>query len=187
MQILLTEIPEVRIISPRLFGDDRGYFMETYRQNTFAELGIECEFVQDNHSFSVRDTLRGLHYQITHPQAKLCRVITGRVLDIAVDIRRGSPTFGRWVGMELSEENHHMAFIPAGFAHGFVVLSETAHFLYKCSDYYDPAGERGLVWNDPQICIGWPLMRPILSSKDSRYPTLAEIAPSDLPAFEPQK
>jgi len=187
LQILPTAIPEVRVIAPRVFGDERGYFLETYRQSTFAEFGIICEFVQDNHSFSTKGTLRGLHYQITHAQAKLCRVITGRVLDIAVDIRWGSPTFGRWVGMELSEENHHMAFIPAGFAHGFAVLSDTAHFLYKCSNYYDPAGERGIVWNDPQIGIEWPLQEPLLSPKDSRYPTLAQIAPADLPVFEPQQ
>ena len=141
--------------------------------------------MQDNHSQSRKNTLRGLHYQLRYPQAKLCRVVRGAVLDVAVDIRRGSPTFGKWVSAELSAENMHQIFVPAGFAHGFVVLSEEAEFLYKCSDFYDPAGERGIVWNDPDLKIDWGISQPVLSEKDARLPRLSEIASDQLPANSP--
>jgi len=159
--------------------------METYRADTLANAGIHVHFVQDNHSRSARGVLRGLHYQLRHPQAKLCRVASGEVFDVAVDIRLGSPTFGKWYGSILSAENKLGLYIPPGFAHGFVVRSETADFLYKCSDYYDAPDDRGILWSDPDIGIPWDTPEPILSAKDQRYPTLAE-APRDLlPRYEP--
>ncbi len=141
-----TELPGVLLIQPRVWRDDRGFFLETYHAAKFAQLGVQDTFVQDNHSLSTRDTLRGLHYQLQHAQAKLCRVVRGEVLDVAVDIRRGSPTFGRWISALLSDQNKRQIYIPRGFAHGFVVLSEEAEFLYKCSDFYDPESERGIHW-----------------------------------------
>lgn len=180
-----TAIPDVCVLKPRVFRDPRGFFLETYHAAEFEQLGIRTRFVQDNHSQSRKNTLRGLHYQLRHPQAKLCRVVRGAVLDVAVDIRRGSPTFGKWVSAELSAENMHQIFVPAGFAHGFVVLSEEAEFLYKCSDFYDPAGERGVVWNDPDLKIDWGVSQPVLSEKDARLPRLSEIASDQLPANSP--
>lgn len=174
------------VLEPDVHGDERGFFMETYNAKTFAELGITCEFVQDNHSLSGRNVLRGLHYQVTHPQAKLVRVISGEVYDVAVDIRRGSPTFGKWMSAKLSAENKRMLFVPAGFAHGFYVLSETAEFLYKCSDFYDAGGERGIIWNDPDLAIDWPIpegVAPLLSDKDKAYGTLATRSDTDLPLY----
>src|SRR5271165_905307 len=185
LQITETSLPGVLLIQPRVFGDPRGFFMETYRQNVLAEAGIRETFVQDNHSRSSRGVLRGLHYQLRHPQAKLCRVAQGEVLDIAVDIRVGSPNFGKWVGALLSGENNTQIYIPKGFAHGFVVRSETADFLYKCSDYYDASDDRGVLWNDPDLAINWDMQSPIISEKDQRYLTLAQAPHDQLPRFEP--
>jgi dTDP-4-dehydrorhamnose 3,5-epimerase len=184
LQIIETALPGVLIIKPRVFADPRGFFMETYRQNVLADAGIRDNFVQDNHSHSSRGVLRGLHYQLRRPQAKLCRVVQGEVLDIAVDIRLGSPTFGKWVSAVLSGENQQQLYVPKGFAHGFVVRSETADFLYKCSDYFDGADDRGVLWNDPGIGIDWQTPEPILSDKDKRYLALNEIAHENLPRYQ---
>ena len=170
MKAIPTDIPEVLIIEPRVFEDERGFFMETWHRRKFAELGIDYDFVQDNHSKSPCGTLRGLHYQIQHPQGKLVRVIAGEVFDIAVDIRKSSPTFGKWVGVTLSAENKRMLWIPPCFAHGFYVTSETAEFTYKCTDFYAPQHERAIIWNDPQLNINWPVPsgeQPLLSAKDA--------------------
>lgn len=168
MNVINTAIPEVLVIEPKVFGDSRGFFLESFNARTFAErTGVDVEFVQDNHSRSQRGVLRGLHYQLQNPQGKLVRVTQGEVLDVVVDIRRGSPTFGRWVSARLSAENHHQMWVPAGFAHGFVVLSESADFLYKTTDYYNPAAERCIRWDDPQLAIDWQLeSEPLLSAKD---------------------
>ena len=168
MQAIQTEIPDVFIIEPKVFGDERGFFFESFNARRFAELtGANPEFVQDNHSRSVKGVLRGLHYQIRQPQGKLVRVVAGEVWDVAVDLRRSSPTFGKWVGVTLSAENKRQLWIPEGFAHGFVVLSETAEFLYKTTDYYAPEHERSLLWNDPELGIEWPFDEPPqLSAKD---------------------
>ena len=170
-----TEIEGVYIIDVKTYGDHRGYFMETYQETEFSKAGIDCRFVQDNQSSSRRGVLRGLHFQKKHPQAKLVRVLKGEVFDVAVDLRRGSKTYGKWVGALLSEENHRQFFIPRGFAHGFVVLSEHAEFAYKCDDFYHPEDEGGLLWNDPDIGIAWPDAGDvILSEKDLKNPTLRE-------------
>jgi dTDP-4-dehydrorhamnose 3,5-epimerase len=164
-----TKIPDVVVIEPKVFGDDRGYFFETWREGPFLEAGISLPFVQDNQSSSGQGVLRGLHYQIQQPQGKLVRVISGKVFDVAVDIRRSSPTFGQWVGQELSAENRLSFWVPPGFAHGFYVLSEQAEFVYKCTDYYAPEHERVIRFDDPQIGIEWPLLEgveTVLSSKD---------------------
>jgi dTDP-4-dehydrorhamnose 3,5-epimerase len=168
MKVTRTEIPEVLILEPKVFGDARGFFLESYNEKVFREAtGLALEFVQDNHSRSGRGVLRGLHYQLKQPQGKLVRVVRGAVFDVAVDVRRSSPTFGKWVGTELSEQNNHQLWIPAGFAHGFVVLSESADFLYKTTDYYAPQHERCIAWNDPDIAIQWPTgVTPQLSAKD---------------------
>lgn len=168
MKVIPTAIPDVLILEPRVFGDVRGFFYESFNQNAFTQAtGLDVRFVQDNHSRSSKDVLRGLHYQIQQPQGKLVRVVRGAVFDVAVDIRQSSPTFGQWVGSELSENNHHQLWIPAGFAHGFLVLSESADFLYKTTDYYAPEFERCIAWNDPNIDIQWPLQnQPQLSAKD---------------------
>ena len=158
--------------------------METYRAETMAKAGVQDRFVQDNHSHSARGVLRGLHYQLRRPQAKLCRVVQGEVLDVAVDIRGGSPHFGKWVGVVLSAQNHHALYIPKGFAHGFVVLSESADFLYKCSDYFDPADDCGVLWNDPALAIDWINPSPTLSAKDERRPTLGAIPREQLPIYQ---
>jgi dTDP-4-dehydrorhamnose 3,5-epimerase len=164
-----TSLPDVLILEPRVFGDERGFFLESYNQRVFASLGIGEHFVQDNHSSSVRDVLRGLHYQIQQAQAKLVRVIQGEILDVAVDLRRSSPNFGKWAAVRLSEENKRQLWIPVGFAHGFSVLSATAQVLYKASAYYAPEHERTLMWNDPDLKIHWQLERePIVSAKDQR-------------------
>lgn len=169
MKAIQTAIPELLIIEPKVFGDERGFFFESFNRRKFAELaGREIDFVQDNHSRSVRNVLRGLHYQIQHPQAKLVHMIQGAVLDIAVDIRRRSPTFGQHVALELSAENKRMLWIPEGFAHGFVVLSDTAEFLYKTTDYWYPEHERCIRWDDPALAIDWQLQaEPVLSAKDA--------------------
>lgn len=177
MNIVTTNIPDVLIFEPRVFGDDRGFFFESFNERAFNEAtGRQVTFVQDNHSRSQRGVLRGLHYQIQNPQGKLVRVATGEVLDIAVDIRRGSPTFGHCVTVLLSEENKRQLWIPEGFAHGFVVLSETADFLYKTTDYYNPAAERCIAWNDPALAIDWQLdgLEPRLSAKDQQGKALAD-------------
>ena len=167
-QFIPTKIPEVILIEPRVFSDSRGFFLESYQKKRFAEAGIKFEFVQDNHSQSEQGILRGLHYQIQQPQGKLVRVISGEIFDVAVDLRRSSPTFGKWVGDSLSSENRRMLWVPPGFAHGFVATSATAEVLYKATDYYAPQWERTIVWNDPTLNIDWPLKEkvPILSVKD---------------------
>ncbi|MFM2275261.1 MAG: dTDP-4-dehydrorhamnose 3,5-epimerase [Pseudomonadota bacterium] len=170
MKVTACSVPDVLLIEPRVFGDDRGYFYESFNQRAFnGATGLNLTFVQDNHSKSARNVLRGLHYQIQQPQGKLVRVVAGEVFDVAVDFRRGSPTFGKWVGEILSEQNKRQLWVPPGFGHGFVVLSETAEFLYKTTDYYAPEYERCVVWNDPTLAIEWPLNGavPLLSGKDS--------------------
>ena len=171
------------MIEPSVYEDDRGFFFESYHQTKFGELGITDRFVQDNHARSVRHTLRGLHYQVRHPQAKLCRVIQGEVLDVVVDVRHGSPHFGKWESGILSAQNKREMYVPAGFAHGYLVLSETAEFLYKCSDFYHPEYERGVLWNDPEIGINWGVQGPILSDKDRRNPPLSGISLKELPEY----
>jgi dTDP-4-dehydrorhamnose 3,5-epimerase len=182
-----TTLPDVWILRPRVINDRRGFFMESYNQRALAEIGIRDHFVQDNHSRSSRGVLRGLHYQLGRPQAKLVRVTRGSVFDVAVDVRRGSPNFGRWVGVELSADNHRMLYVPRGFAHGLLVLSESTDVQYKCSDFFAPQEERGVAWNDPSIGIQWPLddLEPILSDRDRAWCTLDEMADSDFPDFAP--
>lgn len=169
MKVTTTAIPDILIMEPKVFGDERGFFFESFSSRTFTELtGLNTSFVQDNHSRSTKNVLRGLHYQIKHPQGKLVRVVAGEVFDVAVDIRRASATFGKWVGVHLSAENKRQLWIPAGFAHGFLVLSADAEFLYKTTDYWYPEHERCIIWNDPDIDITWPLQgEPILAAKDS--------------------
>lgn len=184
MQFLPTDIPDVLIIQPRVFGDERGFFLESYQAQRFAEAGIPHTFVQDNHSGSSQGILRGLHYQVRQAQGKLVRAVVGEIFDVAVDLRRASPTFGRWAGTRLSAANKHMLWIPPGFAHGFYVLSEWAEVLYKATDYYAPQWERSLLWNDPQLGIDWPLIDgqpPTLSTKDAAGLPLAqaEVYPQD--------
>ncbi len=174
MQVIQTKLTGVLIVEPDVFGDERGFFMETYAARRYAECGITDEFVQDNHSRSVQGTLRGLHYQAHPGQAKLVRVVLGEVYDVAVDIRHGSPTFGQWVGVTLSAENKRQLYVPVGLAHGFCVTSPTADFLYKVSSYYDAAQERGIAWDDPDLAIDWPVQAPILSARDRTHPRLAE-------------
>jgi dTDP-4-dehydrorhamnose 3,5-epimerase len=175
MNIIPTAIPEVLLLEPKVFGDDRGFFFESWNKRTFAGLGMAADFVQDNHSKSQRNVVRGLHYQIEHAQGKLVRVTAGTVYDVAVDLRRSSPTFGRWVGFTLSAADKCMAWIPPGFAHGFCVTSDAAEFLYKTTDYWSPVHERTLLWNDPQLAIPWPLTgEPLLAAKDKTGTPLAE-------------
>lgn len=178
-----TRLPECLLIEPAVFGDARGFFKETYHQERYREAGIDLPFVQDNLSRSSRGTLRGLHYQCPHPQGKLLCVLSGTVFDVAVDIRRGSPRFGQWVGVELTAENHHQLYVPPGFAHGFCVLSDTADVMYKCTDLYHPEADRGLLWSDPDIAIDWPLESPLLSDKDKTLRRLCDIPESDLPVY----
>jgi len=175
MKVQSTQIPEVLIVEPTVFGDDRGFFLESFNEREMRNIGIDAHFVQDNHSRSQRNVLRGLHYQISQPQGKLVRVVTGRVFDVAVDVRRDSPAFGKWVGVELSAENKRMFWLPAGMAHGFVVLSDSADFLYKATEYYAPKFERTILWNDTELGIEWPLTgQPILSAKDAAAKTFRE-------------
>ena len=170
MKVIPQAIPDVLVIEPKVFGDERGFFFESFNRRQFAEIiGRDVDFVQDNHSRSAKNVLRGLHYQIQHPQGKLVRVVQGVVFDVAVDIRKSSPTFGQYVGVELSAENKRMFWVPEGFAHGFVVLSDTAEFLYKTTDYWAPEFERSIAWNDPTIAITWPIQgQPALSGKDQQ-------------------
>jgi dTDP-4-dehydrorhamnose 3,5-epimerase len=174
MKVTPSDLPDVLLIEPRVFGDDRGFFMESWNARSFRQAtGLDVDFVQDNHSFSTRHVLRGIHYQVVRPQGKLVRVVTGSVFDVAVDLRRSSPTFGRWVGFELSAGNKRQMWIPPGFGHGFVVLSESADFLYKTTDYWIGEHDRSLRWNDPAVGIGWPLQgEPILAAKDAAAPLL---------------
>lgn len=180
-----SRIPEVLIVEPEVFGDHRGFFLETYHAKNFAEQGLKQTFVQDNHSRSSKNILRGLHYQLTQPQAKLVYAATGAVFDVAADIRRGSPTFGQWVGVILSEENKRQLYIPEGFAHGFCVLSETADFIYKCSDFYAPGDDRGINWSDSTLHIDWPCDSPLLSDKDKNLPVLRDLPETLLPVYVP--
>jgi dTDP-4-dehydrorhamnose 3,5-epimerase len=175
MKFTPTRLAEVVLIEPMVFTDERGSFMETWEARKFAAAGIEARFVQDNHSFSRQWVLRGLHYQERHAQGKIVRVVQGEVFDVAVDVRRSSPTFGEWVGMHLSARNRHMMWIPPGFAHGFLALTDDVEFVYKCTDYYDRTSERAIVWDDPELAIDWPLplhVAPIVSAKDAAAPTL---------------
>ena len=175
MNIITTALDGVIIIEPEVFRDNRGFFMETYSRAKYKEAGVVCDFVQDNLSYSMKGTLRGLHFQVKRPQAKFVQVITGEIFDVAVDIRPGSSTFGKWAGVYLSEKNKRQLFIPEGFAHGFCVISETAHFLYKCSDFYFQHDEGGILWSDPDIGIDWPVKDPIVSEKDKQLPRLSGI------------
>ena len=180
MKVKETSLPGVLLLEPKVFADARGFFLETYNASRFREIGIEETFVQDNHSRSARGVVRGLHYQQPRPQGKLVRCSRGTLFDVAVDIRRGSPHFGKWFGAELSEENMHMLWIPGGFAHGFCALTEFADLMYKCTELYDPTADRAIAWNDPQIGIEWPVENPVLSQKDAAAPMLkdAKVLPS---------
>jgi dTDP-4-dehydrorhamnose 3,5-epimerase len=173
MNVLPTAIPDVRIVEPRVFEDDRGFFFESWNARALAAAGIDATFVQDNHSRSKRDVLRGLHYQVRHAQGKLVRCVAGEVFDVAVDLRRSSPTFGRAVGVALSAANRRMLWVPPGFAHGFVVVSDSADFLYKTTDYWHPEHERTLRWNDPALAIAWPVAAPVMNAKDAAGMPLA--------------
>lgn len=175
MKFIPTELPGVTVIEPRVFRDDRGFFLESYQRRNFAQGGIEADFIQDNHSRSILGTLRGLHLQRQHPQGKLIRVIRGEVFDVAVDIRRGSPTFTKWFGVSLSAENFRQLYIPPGFAHGFCVTSEFAEVEYKCTDFYHPDDELTIAWNDPEIRIAWPIAEPLLSPKDRAGKTISAV------------
>ena len=179
-----TDIPGVMLLEPKVFKDSRGFFMETFHQNKYAEVGIDHAFIQDNYSHSTQGTLRGLHYQLKHPQGKLIYVITGEIFDVAVDIRQGSPTFGQCVAEYLSDQNKRQIFIPEGFAHGFCVTSETADVLYKTTDLYNPDDEYGVLWSDPDIEIDWPVEIPIVSDKDKQYPRLRNAIETQLPIYE---
>ncbi len=180
-----TSIPDVLLVEPRVFSDSRGFFLETFHGKKYAEQGIERSFIQDNFSHSSRGILRGLHYQLKYPQAKLIYVVTGEIFDVAVDIRRGSPTFGKWTGAYLSAKNKSQIFIPEGFAHGFYVISAEADVIYKCSEYYVPGDEYGVIWSDAEIGIEWPLEEtPVLSDKDEKFPRLNDMPKEHLPVYE---
>lgn len=178
MEFVPTRIPEVVLIKPRVFGDSRGYFLETWQESKFASAGIATHFVQDNHSHSSQWILRGMHYQVQHSQGKLVRVTRGAVFDVAVDVRRSASTFGQWVGVELNDVNHHMLWVPPGFAHGFLALSDTVDFIYKCTDFYAPQHERTIRWNDPDVGIEWPLpasVLPLLAARDATAPGIKDV------------
>ncbi|MEJ2214632.1 MAG: dTDP-4-dehydrorhamnose 3,5-epimerase [Gammaproteobacteria bacterium] len=183
MDVLKTNLPGVLQIEPKVFGDSRGFFIETYSEQRYRESGVDYAFVQDNHSRSSQGVLRGLHYQLNHPQGKLVRVVRGSVFDVAVDIRVGSPTFGKAAWTILSDQNHYQFFIPPGFAHGFCVISEFADFEYKCTDYYHPEDEGSLLWNDPALGIPWPIINPTISEKDAAASNLADIPEDRLPVY----
>jgi dTDP-4-dehydrorhamnose 3,5-epimerase len=184
MKVYPTRLQGVHLIEARIFTDPRGFFMETWHADRYRQAHIPGPFVQDNYSYSTRGVLRGLHYQLKHPQGKLVQVLQGEVFDVAVDIRHGSPTFGHWTGVILSGDNHRQLYIAPGFAHGFCVLSETAQFLYKCTDFYAPGDEYGLRWDDPALAIEWPVTTPLLAEKDRHYPTLSTVPRELLPVFE---
>ena len=183
MQVSATPLEGLLVIETKLWRDARGAFVETYHQDRYRAAGITATFVQDNFSWSQSNVLRGLHYQLRHPQGKLVMVVQGRVFDVAVDIRKGSPTFGQWHGVELSAENGRQLYIPPGYAHGFFVLGERAGFMYRCTDYYHPSDERGIRWNDPQLAIAWPSGHPLVSQKDQDYKLLAEMQ-RELPEYQ---
>lgn len=187
MKIIETHLPGVIVIEPKVFGDKRGFFLETYRHDSLKQAGIDVTFVQDNHSRSSQGVLRGLHYQLTQTQGKLVRVTSGAVFDVAVDVRHGSPTFGQWYGTLIDEESMRMLYVPPGYAHGFVVLSETADFLYKCTDYYHPESEQGIAWDDPDIGIDWPIAQLTadiaLSDKDKKNVKLKDQTAEKLPDY----
>ncbi|MGH8559671.1 MAG: dTDP-4-dehydrorhamnose 3,5-epimerase [Methylococcales bacterium] len=183
MEIIETKLPGVLLIKPKYFGDTRGYFMETWNHKKYSERGLNADFVQDNLSFSNNGTLRGLHFQNPVQQGKLVQVLSGEVFDVAVDVRSDSPTFGSWVGLNLSAENHHQLYVPPGFAHGFCVVSDSALFSYKCTQYYSPHCEYNLRWNDPDIAIDWPIENPVLSSKDGTGRCLKDFSKEELPTF----
>jgi dTDP-4-dehydrorhamnose 3,5-epimerase len=183
MNVIATAIPGVVVLEPKVFGDDRGYFLETWSRQKYEAAGIPAVFVQDNVSFSRKGVLRGLHYQNPQSQGKLVQVMSGEVFDVAVDIRVGSPTFGKSVGEILSEKNHRQMYIPPGMAHGFCVLSDTVLFAYKCTDTYNAAAEGGIFWNDPDLGINWPIRQPVLSPKDEKYPRLRDVPKDRLPMF----
>lgn len=188
MKIIETHLPGVVVIEPKVFGDKRGFFLETFRQDVLQQAGIDVTFVQDNHSRSSQGILRGMHYQLTQTQGKLVRVTSGSVFDVAVDVRQGSPTFGQWYGTQLDEESMRMMYVPPGYAHGFVVLSESADFLYKCTDYYHPESEQGIAWDDPDIGIEWPIKNLksdiALSEKDKKNVLLKDQTIDKLPSYE---
>lgn len=185
MKVIATELPGVLLLEPKAFGDARGFFLETWQAARYYEAGMPEHFVQDNHSRSRRGVLRGLHYQLMQPQGKLVSVMRGAVFDVAVDVRRGSPHFGRWFGCVLDDVDHRQLYIPPGFAHGFCVLSEEADFFYKCTNFYHPASEHGIAWDDPEIGIAWPLRKEVtLSDKDRHNRPLAKQSPEDLPLYE---
>lgn len=185
MQVIETALAGLLVVEPRVFEDERGFFMESFQAERYRAHGVEAEFVQDNHSRSRRGVLRGLHFQRRHPQGKLIYTVRGAVYDVAVDLRRGSPTFGRHVGLVLSDENRRQLYVPPGFAHGFCVLSDWADVTYKCTDFYRPGDEGGVRWDDPDLAIRWPLDGPpVLSEKDAALPRLADLAPEDLPRAE---
>lgn len=184
MKVIQTAIPEVLIIEPEVYGDDRGFFIETFEVSRYREHGIDLPFVQDNHSRSSKGVLRGLHYQLNNPQGKLVRVSSGIVIDVAADIRVGSPTFGVAVAVELSAANNRQLWVPPGFAHGFCVVSESADFLYKCTDYYTPNDDYGIAWDDPDFNIDWSTTEPSLSEKDKYHPNLKAAAIENLPKYE---
>jgi dTDP-4-dehydrorhamnose 3,5-epimerase len=175
MKVIATKLPGVFLIEPRVFQDERGFFLETYHAERYREAGLDAVFVQDNHSRSTRGTLRGLHWQVERPQGKLVRVLSGEIFDVAVDIRPHSPTFGKWEGFSLTAANFRQVWIPPGFAHGFCVTSDFAEVEYKCTDFYDPPSERGLIWNDPDVAIAWPITDPILSPRDRNHPGLSAL------------
>ena len=175
---LPTKLDGVVLVEPQVFGDERGFFVETFSRDAWRELGVDDEFVQHNHSRSVKDTLRGIHFQTEPGQAKLVRCVRGEILDVAVDLRRGSPTYGQWEGHVLSDTNHHQLFVPVGFGHGFVVLSDVADVAYQVSSYYDPATESGIAWDDPDVGVDWRVSDPLLSERDKQAPRLADVADS---------
>lgn len=183
MNVIETELPGVLIFEPDVFRDERGYFLETWNRKRYEDAGFRESFVQDNISFSQKGVLRGLHFQYPNSQGKLVQVLSGRVLDVAVDIRRGSPTFGKWVGEVLSDENNRQLYIPPGFAHGYCVTSETTVFAYKCTELYNPETECGIIFNDPDLNIDWSLTKPIVSPKDAAYQRLKDISPDRLPIY----
>jgi dTDP-4-dehydrorhamnose 3,5-epimerase len=184
VKFIRSAIAAVIIIEPDIHRDPRGLFLETYHQEKYTAGGVHGVFVQDNQSRSMAGTIRGLHLQLRRPQGKLIRVIEGEVFDVAVDVRRGSPSFGKWVGVTLSADNFKQCYIPPGFAHGFAVLSDVAQVEYKCTDFYDPGGELGIAWNDPAIRVAWPIAQPVLSERDQHHPLLSAVAPQ-LPLFDP--
>jgi len=185
LEIVETPLAGVYVLKPRVFEDTRGFFFESFKQDNLESAGIRERFVQDNQSRSLRNVLRGLHFQLQRPQAKLCRVLSGQVFDVAVDIRRGSPSFAQWFGIELTAENKLQLYIPRGFAHGFSVRSESTDFFYKCSDYFDAADDQGVLWNDPEIGIAWDIRTPILSAKDQNRLPLSQLTVEALPVYLP--